>query len=422
MAKEKKFDVAIVGGGTAGLTLAIALYHRGVPVTIYEQAPQFAEIGAGVAFGPNAVEAMKPLKSNVWFDYVDGMDNPLDGTPRGQKIAFSIQNRTGSAGVHRAHYVDELVKLIPLEIARFGKKLVDIQENGHGGKLVMQFKDGTTVETDAVIGCDGVKSRVRQIVVGPNHPSAQPVYTHKYAYRGLIPMEQAVEAIGDELALNAVMHMGPGGHILTFPVAHGKILNVVAFKTTSDPWPDFQRLSRPATRGQALSDFAGYGRNVTKILHLVKPDLSVWAIFDLGDHPVPSFCRGRICLVGDAAHATSPHHGAGAGMCIEDGAVLAELLADDQVLTRDDLEAVFATFDAERRERGQWLVQSSRLIGDCYEWRAEGIGKDFAKIERKINIRNGVLNDVDVIAMCEHAKKELTTRLSRPQEVPGSKI
>lgn len=140
-------------------------------------------------------------------------------------------------------------------------------------------------------------------------------------------------------------------------------------------------------------------------------NLIQWAIFDTGDHPVPTFYKGRVCIVGDAAHATSPHHGAGAGFCIEDSAVMAELLADKRVKSQTDLEAVFATFDAERRPRGHWLVQSSRRVGDCYEWRAEGIGRDFGKMEAEINERNGVIANVDVSKMCEHAREELGKRL-----------
>lgn len=136
-----------------------------------------------------------------------------------------------------------------------------------------------------------------------------------------------------------------------------------------------------------------------------------WAIFDTGDHPVPTFYKGRVCISGDAAHATSPHHGAGAGFCIEDSAVLAELLADDRVQTLRDIEAAFATFNDQRKERGQWLVQSSRWLGDCYEWRAPGIGRDFAKIEHEINTRNGIIANVNLAEMCDQAKQSLSTRL-----------
>lgn len=124
----------------------------------------------------------------------------------------------------------------------------------------------------------------------------------------------------------------------------------------------------------------------------------------MADNPVPTFYRGRVCIIGDAAHATSPHHGAGAGFCIEDSAILAELLNDDAVRSHADLEAAFAAFDGVRRERCQWLVQSSRRIGDCYEWRAEGVGRDFKKIEREINERLDIIADIDIEGVCEQAK------------------
>ncbi|KAI9040779.1 FAD/NAD(P)-binding domain-containing protein [Aspergillus affinis] len=441
MSSEKKnFQVAVVGGGIAGLTLAITLHHRGIPVTIYEQASAFAEIGAGVSFSPNAVDAMKtchpgihaafekvctrnlwPTKQKVWFDYLDGWSQgesrDANNASR-QDIAFTISNSIGQTGVHRAHFLDELIKLIPEDIARFNKRLENIVERKSDGKLVMQFADGEEHETDLIIGCDGIKSRVRQIMVGEGHPAANPTYTHKYAYRGLVPMDKAIEAIGEELASNACMHMGPGGHMLTFPVNQGKTLNIVAFHTSPEPWADYPRLTRDGTREEVLRDFEGYGPNVINLLKLTDPKLSVWAIFDLGEHPVPTFYQGRVCISGDAAHATSPHHGAGAGFCIEDTAILAAMLEDDRVTSVRDLEAVLATFDSTRRERTQWLVQSSRFIGDCYEWRAEGVGRNFKKIEEAINYRNGVIANVDIRQMCKNAVDELGGRL--PGRVKGS--
>lgn len=206
--------------------------------------------------------------------------------------------------------------------------------------------------------------------------------------------------------------MGPGGHMLTFPVNHGQTLNIVAFHTTKDDWPDYQKLTRPAKREDALRDFEGYGNDVTNLLQLCQPTLDVWAIFHLGDHPLPAYSQGTICLVGDAAHATSPHHGAGAGFCIEDSAILADLLADEKVRTRSDIEAAFAVFNEVRHDRGNWLVQSSQHIGNCYEWIGEGIGEDFDKVEREINLRNSMIADVNVAGMCREAVDVLRTRIA----------
>ncbi|KAL4882535.1 hypothetical protein BJY04DRAFT_186364 [Aspergillus karnatakaensis] len=439
MTSPKPFSVAIVGGGIAGLSLAIALHHRNIPVKIYEQAHAFSEVGAGVSFGPNAVEAMKlchggiydafkkvctqnlwPSKEKVWFDYLDGYthsEEEYSASSEGkeskrQNIAFTITNSLGQTGVHRAHFLDEMVKLVPEGVAVFNKRLEDIEQlsDDKGGKLVLKFADGGKDEADVVIGCDGIKSRVRQILVGEDHPSANPVFTQKYAYRGLVPMDKAIDAIGEELASNSCMHMGPNNHMLTFPVNAGKTLNIVAFHTTPDPWKEYPRLTRDGTREEALRDFAGYGPNVTKLLKLCEPKLSIWAIFDLR-HPVPTFAKRRLAISGDAAHATSPHHGAGAGFCLEDTAVLATLLSNSRVQTHKDLELALAIFDESRKERTQWLVESSRFIGDCYEWRAEGVERDFGKIEKAINERNAIITEGDVAGMCSDAERALRERL-----------
>lgn len=220
--------------------------------------------------------------------------------------------------------------------------------------------------------------------------------------------------------------MGKGGHVLTFPVDHGRKLNIVAFRTSPTDWEDYSRTTSVASRQDALKDFAGYGSAVTGLLSLTEEQLKVvstfimlvlsiylpvyqWAIFDLGDHPAPTFHKGRVCIAGDAAHATSPHHGAGAGFCIEDSAFLAELLSS--VDSSRDLPSVFETFDECRRERSQWLVQSSRWIGDCYEWLADGIGSDMAKIESEINERNGIIANFDLEGEVAQAKGDLQKRL-----------
>lgn len=218
MAHPKQFEVAIIGGGIAGITLAIALNRRAVPVKIYEQAPAFGEIGAGVSFSPNAVQAMKvchegvykafenvctrnlwPSKQKVWFDYVDGFHD-------GDNYAFTISNSLGQNAVHRAHFLDEMVRLVPSNLAQFGKKLQKLGEKSNG-RILMEFEDGTSAEADAVIGCDGVKSRVRQSMFGADHPCARSSYSHKYAYRGLAAMEDAIASIGEERAQNACMHV-----------------------------------------------------------------------------------------------------------------------------------------------------------------------------------------------------------------------
>lgn len=131
-----------------------------------------------------------------------------------------------------------------------------------------------------------------------------------------------------------------------------------------------------------------------------------WAIFDLGTNPSPAYAKGRVCLLGDAAHATSPHHGAAAGMCIENAAMLSELLADKRIKRYSDVEQAFAVYDKMRRPRGEWLVQSSRFMGDCWDLRQPDF-QNFPEIEAEILRRNAIIHDVDVKQMCEDARAEL---------------
>lgn len=99
-------------------------------------------------------------------------------------------------------------------------------------------------------------------------------------------------------------------------------------------------------------------------------------------------------------------------MCIEDSAILADLLADEGVRSRKDIEAAFAVFNEVRHDRGNWLVRSSQHIGNCYEWIGEGVGEDFSKVEHEINTRNGMIADVDVAGMCREAVDMLRTRIA----------
>lgn len=260
MSSSRPFNLAIVGGGISGLTLAIPLLAQNIPLTIYEAAPHFGEIGAGVSFGPNAARAMKLLdpkisnafdkcktdnmldsKTSTFFDCRVGDARKADkeGFVRpGKKVGevlFDVKFKkgAGSGGVYRAHFLDELVKDLPEGVAKFGKKLVDLTDADDGsGDKVLHFEDGSTAQHNAVIGCDGIKSVTRQIVLGKDDPAAYPVYSGKYAYRGLIPMDKAAELLGQENAQNAQMYFGYHGHLLTFPIEKGKTMNGKSCSTT----------------------------------------------------------------------------------------------------------------------------------------------------------------------------------------------
>ena len=289
MAQRKDFHVAVCGGGIGGLCLAIGLLRQNISCKLYEAASAFAEIGAGISFGPNAIRAMELIdpqiakgfencatnngwqeKRDTWFDFSTGEEK---GTRRGVPVAANthiadVKTRgvgaVGQNSAHRAHFLNELVKLIPNDLAEFGKRLKDINERGD--KMVLSFEDGTSAEADAVIGCDGIKSRTREILLGQDHEAAHAVFSGKYAYRGLIPMEVAVDTLGDELARNSQMYMGEHGHVLTFPIEKGKSMNVVAFRAKLDGKWEEEKWVLSSKKEDMVKDFAGWGDRVTSII------------------------------------------------------------------------------------------------------------------------------------------------------------
>lgn len=418
---SKPFSIALVGGGISGLTLAIALLKHDIPITVYEAAPHFAEIGAGVALGPNAGRAMELMSDKIykafmkcktgnaspadsWFTIRvgDARKADKDGSVRsGKKVGdrlfdVPLKHSGGRGGVYRAHFLDELITHIPKEIANFDKRLESLEDAQDGsGDVVLKFADGTSAQHSAVIGCDGIKSKTRAHVLGQDDPATTAVFSGKICYRGLIPMDEAKELLGEEVAANSQIFCGYHGHLLTFPVAKGKTMNVVAF-ASRDSWDD-DRWVVPTTKEEMESDFAAWGPHVQKIVNAMqKPD--IWALFM---HPdCNTFVKGRVCLTGDAAHATTPHQGAGAGMCLEDSYILANLLKDANSV--DDLEKAFKAFDAVRRERTQRNVKTSKEAGQLYDF--ELFGDDLEKIEESFLTRMRWIWDIDLEAQLKQAQ------------------
>lgn len=411
---QKSWDIAVVGGGIAGLTLTIALLHKGLTVTLYEAAHKFGEIGAGVSFGPNACRAMalidpaikegfdrratynqSPEKADFWFDMRWGMGKNGDDSRVGKLITqVSCPPNEAKASVHRAHFLDEMVKLVPESVSKFGKRLEDAWNVEDG--VMLKFADGTEAKHSAVVACDGIKSRARQVILGKDNPSSHAVFTGKYCYRGLIPMDQAKELLGAELASNSQMYFGEHGHMLTFPVEKGKTMNVVAFHS-QDKWEDDQWVIH-AKKEDMFKDYEAWGKQVKDILSLMqKPD--IWALFN--HPPADTYYKGRICLLGDSAHASTPHQGAGAGMAIEDAYVMANLLA--QVDDTKDIERAFKSYDYIRRPRTQKLVTTSKEAGQLYD--LELVGDDEEKLKQILNSRMDWIWKEDLQGELKEAQK-----------------
>ena len=343
-----------------------------------------------------------PSKQNIWFSFRKGQD-------RSNRFGTSFCDlwcETGQSSVHRAQFLDELVALVPNEVSHFGKKLVNAEETGD--HVLLRFEDGTTAMHNAVIGCDGVKSRTREIVLGKDHPTTKPTFSGKYAYRGLIPMDDAAALMGDELARNAQMYFGQGGHILTFPIENGKTMNFVAFSTKEDGKWDDPEWVKPMDKEAMFEDFKGWTEATQQILSMMlKPD--VWALFD--HQPAPTYLKGRMCLLGDSAHASTPHNGAGAGQAIEDALCMSRVMR--LVYDSADIPRAFAAFDKVRRPRSQQQVKLARDSGWLYDLQLPGYMDDWDKIADFLVSKQNWIWDHDVEADVQAVERLFNEEMSR---------
>jgi salicylate hydroxylase len=172
-----------------------------------------------------------------------------------------------SAGnVHRGRFLGEIVKLLPPNCAVFGKTLTQIHNRDIG--VTLHFRDGSTENADAVVACDGVRSTARKLLFGCETPANRAVFTDMYAYRGLVNMEDAVAAVGEELAGNSQVYMARDGHLVTYPIESGRVLNVVAFlKHPGGGW-GHEKWVKDSSQEGLMKDVDGWGpwaRGIVKV-------------------------------------------------------------------------------------------------------------------------------------------------------------
>ncbi|KAJ6190001.1 Monooxygenase FAD-binding [Penicillium mononematosum] len=414
------FDVAVVGGGIVGLHVALGLVRRGIPVTIYEQAHELKEIGAGMGFTSNIVGCMAAIdpkvaeslddvsiRSGGSVRWIDGLaQEDLRSRPENRlfDVEICLDGEAIARTTHRGQFLNELVKLLPPNQIKLGKRLDTIAQTGENEKLLLKFCDATTAEADAE----------------EDDPAAIPHYAHESAYRCLVDMDKALPVMGD-LCKTMVMYMGQGAHIMAYPVDNFKSLNVAAFVHDDGEWPQGEKHTVLGSKEDIQKAYSGFGPTVRSLVALLPDELNRWAMFDTFDHPLTTYAYGRITLAGDAAHGSTPHYGSGAGMGVEDALVLSTVL--EQAATKlkthgvavskaRALTAAFEAYDAVRRERSQWLVRCSRRQGQKVKGLDREIGKDFDKFKEHTKAFMDKLVYYDFKAMLQQATDEFESRVS----------
>ncbi|KAL7786225.1 hypothetical protein V8C37DRAFT_392604 [Trichoderma ceciliae] len=406
LASPDTFTVAILGGGIGGLAMALSLATQ-VPslknITVYEQAPAYKEIGAGIGIGVNASRILKRYGVYNAINAISGDRNGIHRSLRrwdnGAEIvsvsAMDDEENNGGVrqlSVHRAEFLQVLYQHIrDTTCAKLetNKKALDIVDDAKGGKATVHFADGTSATADLIIACDGIHSNVRRQLSKAS--DLMPRYSGRVCYRGLLPMS-AVEEDWPYGSF-AISWLGPDRHFLVFPISQNKTLNVVAFVTKSEAeLGDLKESwSSTAPRSEVEAEFAGWEETVQKVVRSMEPMPGKWKLNDreLLDQWV--YLGGKVVLGGDAAHAMLPHQGSGAGHAIEDSFVMGQAVKAFFENPSVGIETFMKLYQETRLPRAQRAQLTSRQAGDVYEMR----GPEFAGLvfEQRLQVIHDKFKD-----------------------------
>jgi 2-polyprenyl-6-methoxyphenol hydroxylase-like FAD-dependent oxidoreductase len=345
--------VAIIGGGIGGLTAANALSRSGIETAVYEAAAELKEIGAGVALHPNAMRVLRAIGVEDGVREVAGrslwqvMRNWKTGrvigkTSRQQAAAlFGIEGAT----VHRADLLDVLAGALPAGIVTLGKRCERVRTDN--GTAVARFADGSEIEADIIVGADGIHSPVRASLFGPDAPR----FTGKICYRSVIP---AGGVRGAPPATEGAQWFGPHGTIVLYPLRGEELINVVCHY--DDDSYRHESWVTECGREEVLSRYSNWHESLLR-LFAAGDTWYKWALYDRD--PIPRWTRGRVTLLGDAAHPMLPYLGQGACQALEDGAVLAAALTAEAA----DPVTGLARYERTRRPRASQVVLAARERG-----------------------------------------------------------
>lgn len=348
--------VLIAGGGIGGLAAALGLAQKGLDVCVLERASAFGEIGAGIQLGPNAFHAFDALgvgdsarKMAVYIDQLRLMD-----AVKGEEICHipldeSFRGRFGNpyAVVHRGDLHGVLLQGCRdnsrIEL-RVRSEVVSYEQDGTG--VVAQLSTGERVAGTALVGADGLWSKVRQSLIGDGPPRVSGHTT----YRSVIPTERMPE----ELRWNAAtLWAGPKCHVVHYPLSDWRVFNLVA--TFHSDAPEAVA-GLPVSLEQVLDGFRHTHERVQDIIRH-GTDWKMWVLCDRD--PVQKWSEGRVTLLGDAAHPMLQYFAQGACMALEDAVCLSETAAANG----SDLERAFVDYNEQRVLRTTRLQLQSREIG-----------------------------------------------------------
>ena len=348
-------NIAIVGGGIGGLTAALALARRGIDVDVYEQAPELRELGAGVQISANGTHVLHAVGLKAALEKVQvlpaGKAIRLWNTGQSWKLFDLGMESVERYGfpyitIHRGdlHGViaQALMQAKPGAI-HLNQKCVGLTQTADHVEL--HFETGEPVRAKIAVGADGVHSVVRENLFG----ASKPEFCGIIAWRGVIPIERVPASISRTIGTNWV---GPGGHVVHYPLRAGKLLNFVGMGERD--W-NVEGWNVRGTTEEVLNDFQGWHADV----HAMIRNIDVPYKWGLALRPpMQQWSEGRCTLLGDACHPMVPLLAQGANMALEDGLVLARAIESYP----DDAAMALARYESVRRERANKVVDGSAAM------------------------------------------------------------
>ena len=345
--------IAIVGGGLGGLTAAIALRQRGFDVIVYEQAAELGEIGAGIQLSPNAMRVLIGLGLDQAFEAIAFEPNRhvvrnwksgavVSATQ--MKGVFRSQYQAGYFGAHRADLHSVLQQALPMDCVRLSARCTGVTQTADGATLT--FTDGRTAGADIVVGADGIRSAVRESLYGADAPR----FTGHIVWRGLVPTNALPKGLIDP---DMTAWFGPNGTIVHYYVRRGELVNWIAHFETD--WRE-ESWSVESDWHEAAEAFAGWHPTLGELFSRTERCYK-WALYDRD--PLPRWTSGRVTLLGDAAHPMLPYLAQGAAQSVEDGYVLADMLAQH----RHDAPVALKAYEAARLPRTSRIQLHARERG-----------------------------------------------------------
>ncbi|HEX9467992.1 MAG TPA: FAD-dependent monooxygenase [Bradyrhizobium sp.] len=333
--------IAVIGAGLGGLSVAGFLQRAGFPVTVYEQAPAFSRIGAGIILSANAMKAFRRL--GIEQDLIETGIKPESYVSRAwdsgetmYEIKFDAASEARYGGpymnIHRGDLHGMLERVVTPGTIAFDHRLVGLDESREAVRL--SFENGVRVEADIVIGADGIRSRVRENLLGFEPPR----FVGAVAQRAIFPTERLR---GSGIA-DCTKWWGPDRHILPYFMTSRRDEIYVIGVIPVAQW-DSEASSLPCSRDEMLESFAGFHVDLRRVLE-VADDVSLWPIYDRERND--RWSGGRIVLLGDACHPMRPFMAAGGAMAVEDGVILSRCLA-----ACDDHGEAFRCYEATRIPR-----------------------------------------------------------------------